>query len=347
MAWTVPPGEREQFDTREGQLIVKRSGLLTVGETSMIHPELAKRDVIERKVTNWDPTLYQVDTLEADSEDGIRVPVEVIRRKDARVDGTEPLWVFGYGGFKYSQFLSFQAIVAAWVESGGIYAVVHARGGNELGREWNEAAVRTRHFRSVVDFESAVRALHQARYGTPHTTMIHGRSHGGLVVARAALGWPELATLVLAEVPLADMLRFADKGRGGVTEYGDPEDSGEFASLLHLSSYHAVQERTRYPAFFVLPRGAPALVVGRGLWALTAERCGGRVEVGGRMRELPPPDRRGVGSSEEVPIPLCPVPSTDVQGVGVAGFDPGHTRGEPLRKGCFARLRPGPAVLRV
>ncbi len=251
MGWTGKPGDTESVFASGSELRVKRGGLLALNEIARLEPERGLRTPLQHAVSTWDPTLYQVDALEAVSADGTRIPIEVLRRKDLPASTTSPLRVYGYGGFQYSQFLGFQAIVAAWVESGGLYAVVHARGGLEWGREWNAAALRKDHFRSVEDIGGSLRALHRGGYGSPATTLVHGRSHGGLVVSRAAIEWPDAVRMALAEVPLVDMIRFVEKGRGGVTEYGDPDDAGEFPSLLHLSANHAVRPGGRYPAFFV------------------------------------------------------------------------------------------------
>lgn len=251
-AWTAPPGTYERVRFEDGEIVSSRSGLLAIEEVARIDPETGARTPLRRvEAAAWEAARFEVDTFDATSEDGTRVPVTVLRDKNTPRDAKAPLWVYAYGGFRYPQFLHFQAIVAAWVSSGGTHAVVHARGGTEWGRDWNEAALRTHHFRSVTDAVAGVRALHARGYGTPARTLLHGRSHGGLVVSRAAVGWPDLARKVLAEVPLVDMIRYVEAGRGGLTEYGDPDDPGELPSLLHLSTYHAITPGTRYPAFFV------------------------------------------------------------------------------------------------
>jgi prolyl oligopeptidase len=251
MEWTAASGSLETVKVREGELVVHTTGLMGHGELARLDPEHNTRVPFRRSAGTWDGAAYDLDAIEAETSDGTKIPMEVLRKKGVPLDGKAPLWVFGYGGFQYSQFLPFQALVAAWVEAGGIYAVTHLRGGEEWGRDWSMAALRTTHFRSVTDFARSVETLHQRGYGSPKTTMIHGRSHGGLIASRVGIGWPLLATLVLAEVPLADMVHFAERGRGGVTEYGDPDDPGELPALIELSAVHAVRAGTKYPTFFV------------------------------------------------------------------------------------------------
>ena len=57
-----------------------------------------------------------------------------------------------------------------------------------------------------------------------------------------AMQHPDLQRVVLATVPLTDMIRFPIFGRGGVSEYGDPDDAEDFKALLSFSPYHRVKE---------------------------------------------------------------------------------------------------------
>jgi prolyl oligopeptidase len=251
MEWTAPPGETQSFEAIGDDLRVRTSGLQTVEEVAQVSPRKQTSTVVWRAQSPWDPDRFVVEVLEASSEDGARVPVTVLRGKATPLDGTAALWTHVYGGFRWTQISPFSPMVAAWVESGGVYAVVHARGGLEWGREWNAASLRTRHMLTVFDYAAGVRALQAKGYGRPATTMLEGLSHGGLIASRTGVGWPDLASVVLARVPLVDMVHFAERGRGGVPEYGDPDNWQELASLLQLSTLHALRPTVRYPAFFV------------------------------------------------------------------------------------------------
>jgi prolyl oligopeptidase len=251
MTWTVAPGNRESLTCADGRIQVKSSGLLQPGTTSELDVARHVRTPVAQKLVGWDPAPYVVESVAAVAADGERIPIEVVRKHDAALDGRAPLWIYGYGGFQVAQFPGFSTLVASWLERGGIYAVAHLRGGVERGQDWHRTAIKTNHFVSVEDYAASVRALHLAGYGSPATTMLHGVSHGGLVVARAAIEWPALARLALIEVPLLDMLRFAEFGRGGVSEYGDPDNVRERAALEHLSALHAVRAGVHYPQFYV------------------------------------------------------------------------------------------------
>lgn len=251
-AWTERVGDSVWiYDNHRHGLDLYVGGLQTQHELVALDPKRDRRTLIERKTPRWDPSQLVVEPREAKSPDGTSVPFEVIRRRDVALDGRAPLWVYAYGGFSYPQWLPFHALVIAWVEAGGIYAVSHARGGTELGNEWRRAAVRTTHYRTIEDIGATVRELHAHGYGSPPTTLLHGRSHGGLTAARTGIAWPTLVSVVLAEVPLADMIRFTERGRGGVSEYGDPANAQDLPALLQISSVQAVQKSVRYPAFFV------------------------------------------------------------------------------------------------
>ena len=78
----------------------------------------------------------------ATSKDGTKVPVMITRRRETSLDGKNRTLLYGYGGFNISITPSFSPATAAWVDSGGIYAVANLRGGGEFGRQWHEAGMR-------------------------------------------------------------------------------------------------------------------------------------------------------------------------------------------------------------
>ncbi|MCL2448839.1 MAG: prolyl oligopeptidase family serine peptidase [Polyangiaceae bacterium] len=98
---------------------------------------------------------------------------------------------------------------------------------------------------------AAAEALVARGYTRPERLAIEGASNGGLLVAAAATQRPDLFRAVLCGEPLADMVRYPIFGRGGVPEYGDPENAGDFRALFAYSPYHRIRDGVRYPAFLV------------------------------------------------------------------------------------------------
>ena len=86
----------------------------------------------------------------ATSKDGTRVPVDVIRMKGTRLDGSNPAILYGYGGYGLSQTPVFSPLRALWLRNGGVYATAilrgrrRVRGGLAPGRQPDPQAERLR-----------------------------------------------------------------------------------------------------------------------------------------------------------------------------------------------------------
>jgi len=85
------------------------------------------------------PAMFNADGLcvvqhFATSLDGTKIPYFVIRRKDVKFDGTNPVLLDAYGGFEISMLPGYSAGVGAgWLERGGIKVIANIRGGGEYG----------------------------------------------------------------------------------------------------------------------------------------------------------------------------------------------------------------------
>jgi len=61
----------------------------------------------------------------------------LIHRKDLKLDGDNPAYMYGYGGMGWVSFTWFQPHRLAWSEMGGVYAQPSLRGGGEYGETWH------------------------------------------------------------------------------------------------------------------------------------------------------------------------------------------------------------------
>lgn len=191
------------------------------------------------------------------SKDGTRVPVNIIRRRGTRLDGTNPTLLEGYGGYGVSMkpfFLG--AFTRAWLDQGGVYVIANLRGGAEYGEEWHQAGRLTRKQNVFDDFIACAQHLIERKYTSPAHLAIIGGSNGGLLMGAAFTQRPELFRAVVSYVGIYDMLRVEldPNGAFNVTEFGTVKDPDQFKALYAYSPYHHVKDGTAYPAI-LFPTG--------------------------------------------------------------------------------------------
>jgi len=193
----------------------------------------------------------------ATSKDGTRVPVNIIRRKGTKLDGTNPTLLYGYGGYGISQKPFFLGSFARlWLDQGGVYVDANLRGGAEYGEEWHKAGNLTHKQNVFDDFIACAQYLIDKKYTSPAHLSILGGSNGGLLMGAAFTQRPDLFRAVVSEVGIYDMLRVEldPNGAFNVTEFGTVKDPDQFKALDAYSPYHHVKDGTAYPAIY-MPTG--------------------------------------------------------------------------------------------
>jgi prolyl oligopeptidase len=187
-------------------------------------------------------------------KDGTRIPMTLVHKKGIRLDGQNPVLLYGYGGFGISILPHFDPTRIAWLERGGIFAVANIRGGGEFGEEWHRQAIREHKQIVFDDFIRAAEWLISQHYTSTPKLAIEGASNGGLLMGACLTQRPDLFGAVAAYVGVMDMLRFDlfGQGAGWVGDFGSPQNPDDFKFLRAYSPYHNVRPGTRYPATLVI-----------------------------------------------------------------------------------------------
>src|SRR3989441_5951887 len=156
--------------------------------TSVFRYDFATRTtgVFKAPAINFDASRYETTQIFYRSKDGTRVPMFVTQRKGLKLDGTNPTYLYGYGGFNISLTPSFSPSIVAWLELGGVYAVPNLRGGGEYGEEWHQAGMHEKKQNVFDDFIAAAEHLVHEGYTSPGRLAIGGGAKGG-VLGGAAL----------------------------------------------------------------------------------------------------------------------------------------------------------------
>ena len=188
----------------------------------------------------------------ATSKDGTRVPINILRRKGTKLDGTNPVLLYGYGGYEVSLSPIFWPRMRVWLDMGGVAVIANLRGGGEYGEEWHKAGNLTHKQNVFDDFIACGEYLVATHYTTPQRLCIEGGSNGGLLMGAVLTQRPDLFRAVVAHVGIYDMLRVEldSNGAFNVTEFGTVTNPQHFEALYDYSPYHRVQSGTPYPATF-------------------------------------------------------------------------------------------------
>ena len=188
------------------------------------------------------------------SRDGTKVPVNILRRKGTKLDGSNPALLYAYGGYGHCMRPFFDFENRLWFDRGGIYVVANIRGGGEFGEEWHLAGNLTKKQNVFDDFAACAQHLIDRGYTRPEKLAVEGGSNGGLLMGAFLTQNPALARAVVAHVGIYDMLRVEldPNGAFNVTEFGSVKDPAQFRALHAYSPFHNVKDGTKYPAVFFL-----------------------------------------------------------------------------------------------
>jgi prolyl oligopeptidase len=186
----------------------------------------------------------------ATSRDGTRVPLNSLRRKGTRLDGSNPVLLYAYGGYGVSLSPFFWPRLRVWLDLGGVAVLANLRGGGEYGEEWHRAGNLTKKQNVFDDFLACAEYLVTSRYTAPQRLFIEGGSNGGLLMGAALTQRPDLFRAVVSHVGIYDMLRVEldSNGAFNVTEFGTVSNPQHFEALYDYSPYHHVTQGTQYPA---------------------------------------------------------------------------------------------------
>ena len=227
----------------------------------LVAPMVFRYDIAARTTSafdavtrTFDSTGYETRQVFYTSDDGTRVPMFITARKGLVLDGSNPVWLYAYGGFSITIPPAYRPDLPAWLEMGGIYAQPSLRGGAEYGEAWHRAGMLEKKQNVFDDYIAAAEYLIAEKYTTSARLVLEGRSNGGLLVGAVITQRPALCAVAIASVGVLDMLRY-DRftcGAAWTAEYGSAQNPDQFACLIRYSPLHNLKPGTRYPATLVI-----------------------------------------------------------------------------------------------
>ncbi len=202
----------------------------------------------------FDRSLYASERVFAIAEDGARIPVSIVYRRDRKTE-SNPLHVYAYGSYGYSLPVGFSGNRLSLLDRGMVMAYAHIRGGGDMGKPWHDAGRLMQKRNTFTDFIAAVEHLTTRGYGDPSRVSIEGGSAGGLLMGAVTNLRPDLFAAVISHVPFVDVMNTMLDASLPLTvpeyeEWGNPNEPEAFAYMLSYSPYDNLRPG-RYPAILV------------------------------------------------------------------------------------------------
>lgn len=213
---------------------------------------IVKQDEIP---SGYDPNLYTSERIYATSHDGTAVPISLVYAKSLVKDGTNPLYLYGYGSYGLSLDAYFSSKRLSLLERGFVWAMAHIRGGSEMGRHWYEDGKFLHKKNTFLDFVSCAEHLIRDNYTSVQKIVISGGSAGGLLVGAVLNLRPELFKAAIANVPFVDVLNTMLDDSLPLTqteydEWGNPHDRQFYEYMRSYSPYDNVSAKD-YPNLLI------------------------------------------------------------------------------------------------
>lgn len=249
--YTVRTGANPEFNTSDFRFFY--SSMITPESTIDYEMNTKTWRVKKRQEipSGYDQELYTTERLFSTAPDGTKVPVSLAYRKGLKLDGNNPLVLYGYGSYGFSSDANFDAKRFSLIDRGFIFAIAHVRGGSDLGRRWYEDGRLMNKKNTFNDFIACAEHLIKLGYTQSNKLAIMGASAGGLLVSAVTNMRPDLFKAVVALVPFTNVIVGMLMPDLPLTvieweQWGNPSDPTAFDYMLSYSPYENVAARA-YP----------------------------------------------------------------------------------------------------
>ncbi|NBC83629.1 MAG: prolyl oligopeptidase family serine peptidase, partial [Bacteroidetes bacterium] len=81
---------------------------------------------------------YQSERHYVTARDGAKIPVSLVYKKGIKLDGDNPLLLYGYGSYGHTVDPYFSSVRLSLLNRGIVFVIAHIRGGQMMGRQWYE-----------------------------------------------------------------------------------------------------------------------------------------------------------------------------------------------------------------
>lgn len=254
-AYAVGVSANPEFDTD----IVRfsYSSLTTPNSTYDFNMATQEKALMKQQeiVGGHNPDEYNSERIFATAKDGTKVPISLVYKKGTKLDGSAPLLLYAYGSYGYSLDAGFSSTRLSLLDRGGIFAIAHIRGGQEMGRYWYEEGKLLKKKNTFTDFIDCAEYLLEKKYTSKDRLFAMGGSAGGLLMGAVTNMRPDLWKGVISSVPFVDVVTtMLDESipltTGEFDEWGNPKNKEYYDYMLSYSPIDNI-ERKDYPNILV------------------------------------------------------------------------------------------------
>ena len=162
-------------------------------------------DTLSKK-PDINPDDYITKRLWATTKDSVKVPMDIVYKKDLKLDGTNPVFMYAYACYGNNAYPSFNIHLKSIVDRGFIYVLAHPRGESFLGKQWHEKGKLLYKKNTYTDIIACTEHLINEDYTSEGKVSIRGGSAGGMLVGSVITMRPDLFGVAVANVPFVDVL---------------------------------------------------------------------------------------------------------------------------------------------
>ncbi|MEB3231978.1 MAG: S9 family peptidase [Leptolyngbyaceae bacterium] len=253
------------YAVHAGTMAEFQSHILRFSYTSMVTPSsVFDYDMVshERQLKKETPVLggydrsqYVSEWLMAPASDGTAVPISLVYKKGTQRDGTNPLFLTGYGSYGYAYPVTFSSQRLSLLDRGVVCAIAHVRGGGEMGRPWYEDGKFLHKKNTFTDFIACAEYLMAEQWTCREKLVISGGSAGGLLIGAVLNMRPDLFKGAIAAVPFVDVVTTILDPSLPLSvleweEWGNPNDPEFYDYMKSYSPYDNVKAQD-YPHLLI------------------------------------------------------------------------------------------------
>lgn len=203
----------------------------------------------------FDKKNYIEERVWATAQDGTKIPISMVYKKDLKKDGKNPLLLYAYGSYGATMDPYFSSTRLSLLDRGFIYAIAHIRGGEDMGRPWYENGKLLKKKNTFTDFVNCSKFVIAQKYTSPAHLYAEGGSAGGLLMGAVVNMAPELYRGVIAQVPFVDVITTMlddtiPLTTGEYDEWGNPNEKEYYDYMKSYSPYDNVKAQD-YPNMYV------------------------------------------------------------------------------------------------